>query len=106
MSQPEARIVRAIKAHLELHGAFMFKVHGSPLMMAGLPDLVGCIKGRFIGVEVKTAEGSVSKVQRHVLAKIRRAGGVAIVARSVDDVRPIVTQLLGERYEDTRTRER
>ena len=40
--QPEARIGHAIRKALEARGAFVFKVHGSDMMRAGLPDLIVC----------------------------------------------------------------
>lgn len=83
--QPEARIGHKIRAALEARGAFVFKVHGGPMMMAGLPDLIVCYKGRYIGLEVKTATGKVSKVQELIHRKIRAAGGYCAVVRSVDE---------------------
>lgn len=68
-------------------GSFIFKVHGGPMQMAGIPDLVGCIHGRFVGLEVKLPVGShpVSPVQRKVLDDLRRAGGIGAVVRGVDE---------------------
>ena len=87
--QPEYRIVKKIRDALHAHGAFVFKVHGGPHMMAGLPDLIVCMKGQFIGVEVKTPDGVLSQRQRYVHNMIRSAGGKVIVATSVDDVREL-----------------
>ncbi|WNN95763.1 VRR-Nuc domain protein [Gordonia phage Fribs8] len=85
MSQPEARLGRKIRAALEAEGAFMFKVHGSALMMAGLPDLIGVYHGRFIAVEVKMPGNTTSAIQDRVIDKIRKAGGRVVVAYNVDD---------------------
>lgn len=83
--QPEARLGHSIKAALEAKGAFVFKVHGSGMMMAGLPDLIVCYKGNYIGLEIKTPTGVVSKIQEHTHKKIRAAGGGAFVVRSVQE---------------------
>ena len=40
MSQPEAKLSREIMKTLRLKGYFVFKVHGSEYMMAGLPDII------------------------------------------------------------------
>lgn len=85
MSQPEARLGRKIRAALEAEGAFMFKVHGSALMMSGLPDLIGVHHGRFIAVEVKMPGNTTSPIQDHVISKIRKAGGRVVVAYSVEE---------------------
>lgn len=52
----------------------------------GRPDIDGCYRGRFIAVEVKTGRGTVSLEQQAELNAIREAGGIAIVARSLEDV--------------------
>lgn len=83
--QPEARLVRKIKEHVTARGGFIFKIHGSSTMMAGLPDLIVCYRGVFLGIEAKCPGNKPSKVQLLVHTKIARAGGTAIVAYSVQD---------------------
>ncbi|ANA85741.1 endonuclease [Gordonia phage Cozz] len=85
MSQPEARLGRQIRKALEERGAFMFKIHGGPTMMAGLPDLIGVWHGRFIAVEVKMPGNGPSKIQERVMDRIRQAGGRVVVAHSVPE---------------------
>ncbi|QXN73606.1 holliday junction resolvase [Gordonia phage AikoCarson] len=85
MSQPEARLGRQIRKALEERGAFMFKIHGGPTMMAGLPDLIGVWHGRFIAVEVKMPGNGPSKIQERVMDRIRTAGGRVVVAHSVPE---------------------
>jgi Holliday junction resolvase len=87
VTQPETRIQRSIQRWLKEQGVFVFKVHGSEFMPAGLPDLVCCIRGRFVCVEVKTPTGTTSKRQAYMHRVIEEAGGVVIVATCVADVR-------------------
>lgn len=68
----------------------MFKIHGGPTMMAGLPDLIACVNGQFIGIEVKQPGQKPSVVQEFVHRKIRKAGGDVIVATCLDDVSHLV----------------
>jgi hypothetical protein len=77
---------------LRLEGYFAFKVHGSEYMMAGLPDIIVCAEGRYIGLETKLPEarGNTSPVQRLVHTKIEHAGGVAAVVCSVQEALDIV----------------
>jgi hypothetical protein len=84
--QPEAKLGKKIREHLEHAGAFVFKIHGGPQMMAGLPDLIVCHGGRFIGVEVKMPGANPTPRQQFVHSLIKRAGGEVIVARSVEDI--------------------
>lgn len=62
----------------------MFKVWGSAAMMAGLPDLIGCVRGRFFGFEVKMPgkEDNTSKRQEFVHGLICKAGGFVAVVSS------------------------
>lgn len=85
MVQPEARISRNIIKAVKERGGFAFKVHGSEHMMAGLPDIVCCYRGFFIGFETKTPTGVVSPRQRYVMQHIMGAQGIVTVPRNVAD---------------------
>lgn len=53
----------------------------------GMSDIMGILKdGRTIAIEVKSRTGTVHAHQHAFLNSIAMAGGVAFVARSVDDV--------------------
>ena len=84
MSQPESKLSRKIMTALRAEGWFCFKVHGSEFMMAGLPDIIVCAEGYFIGVETKlpSARNNVSPRQHYVHAQIENAQGMAIVVCS------------------------
>ena len=49
------------------------------------PDMVGQQVAVFLSIEVKTPTGRVSPEQRQWLGAVQAAGGIAGVARSVDD---------------------
>ena len=63
---------------------------------AGRPDFRICYRGRWIGIEVKTEKGRLSPAQVETLEKIRKAGGIAIVAFGLDAVRDALRQIDGE----------
>lgn len=87
MTQPESRLQRKIQDAIKLEGWFVFKVHGSEYMMAGLPDLIVCAEGLFIGLEVKlpSTRENTSARQDYVHGLIRDAGGHAQVVCSPDE---------------------
>lgn len=58
----------------------------------GCPDILACVDGRFVAIEVKRPGGVLSEIQKSQLTKIRSNGGIAIVATSVSDV---AEQMLG-----------
>lgn len=92
MSQRESRLSRQIMDALRLEGYFCFKVHGSEYMMAGLPDIIVCAEGYFIGLETKLSEtrGDTSPSQRLVHTKIENASGHAQVVCSVQEALKVV----------------
>lgn len=45
----------------------------------GVPDLLICIRGRFVAIELKTDEGEVDPLQEVILQRIRQAQGLAFV---------------------------
>lgn len=87
MTQPESKLSRAIMKALRLSGYFCFKVHGNEVMMAGLPDIIVCAGGKFIGLETKMPgkHQNTSMRQDFVHGQIRAAGGIAEVVTSVEE---------------------
>jgi hypothetical protein len=83
----ESAIDRSIGRELTRRGAWGEKTHGTAAGRRGVPDWKICHRGRFLAVETKTPVGRTTRLQRHELDRVQRAGGLAIVARSVDDVR-------------------
>ena len=53
---------------------------------AGVPDIIGCLDGKFIAIEGKTAKGVVSQLQLAHLDMIKKAGGRCAVVRSVAEL--------------------
>ncbi|MGO2084168.1 VRR-NUC domain-containing protein [Vagococcus sp.] len=83
----EKNIENKIKKYLDSIGAYYLKVHGSMYQPAGTPDILACVNGRFIGIEVKREKGGVvSELQKSKIRQIKNTGGIAFVARSVEEV--------------------
>jgi hypothetical protein len=92
--QPERRLVQKIQAYLEQQGARPFKIHGDDSYQeAGIPDLLVCYRGRFIGLEVKLPGNTPSPLQEKVLREIKGSGGIAAVVTSVEQVRNLLAKL-------------
>jgi hypothetical protein len=98
MAQRESRLSRRIQDALRAEGYFVFKVHGSDMMMAGLPDLIVCAEGVFVGLETKHPDtrNNVSPRQQYVHDKIREAGGAAIVVCGVEEAVRAVKNAIAE----------
>lgn len=91
MSGSEKKVENNIKKYLDSLNAYYLKVHGSMYQPAGTPDILACVNGRFVAIEVKRPSGGVlSELQKSKLKKIENSGGVSIVARSVEDVSEVL----------------
>lgn len=95
MTTPEGRIQQGIQRRLAELGVFCFKVHGSALMPAGLPDLICCVDGQFLGIEVKTPQtkGDVSARQIYMHGKIKEADGQVAVCCSMAEAEEVVERM-------------
>jgi len=51
----------------------------------GIPDIIGIIDGRFIGIEVKIGKDRQSADQKEIEKEINENGGVYFIAKSYDD---------------------
>ena len=92
----EQYIQRKIIKWLESEGYYVVKIISAN--KAGVPDLLVCVDGKFVAIEVKTpkTKNNVSKLQKYNLEKIKKCGGVAIVAYDVEKVKSIIK---GDNYE-------
>jgi hypothetical protein len=59
--------------------------------LVGSPDILACIKGRFVGIECKVGRDWQKPAQKAFAAALTRAGGIYLLARSVDDVTACLT---------------
>lgn len=91
----ERDVVAAIKKYLALLGSdvFFWKEHGGPYGTSGVPDIICCYKGRFLGLEVKLPTGTLTELQKRTIEKINRAGGIASRVESVADVQKIIAKV-------------
>ena len=69
------------------HGPGGGWVKGAP---AGTADILACVAGRYVALEVKTDAGRQSPAQRKFEAAVGRAGGVYAVVRSVAEAEAVV----------------
>ena len=99
----ESAISRRIQTALIDAGAFVFKVHGNEFTMAGLPDLIVCYKGYYIGIEVKNPETRYKATPRqlYIHRKIHSAGGLCEVVKSVAEALALLDRI-GQRINVSR----
>lgn len=55
------------------------KIWGGGFQKSGIPDLIACVNGVFIGIEVKASNGRASELQKLNVRRINQSGGVGVV---------------------------
>ena len=76
---PEVKVKKQIRKLLDAAGAYYAMPIGTGYGNSGVPDFVICHKGRFIVVEAKAGSNKPTALQELHLARIRAAGGIALV---------------------------
>jgi len=76
---PEAKVKNAVKKLLDAYGAYYFMPTGAGWGKAGIPDIICCHYGHFIGIECKAGKGRTTALQDRELERITMRGGHAIV---------------------------
>ena len=78
MHGPEYYEKQAIKKYLESICAWYFCPYMAGFGKSGVPDIVACINGRFVSIEVKREGKEPTTLQWQRIAEIDLVGGVAI----------------------------
>lgn len=89
----EKAVENKIKKWLKDRNYWFFKVHGSIFQPSGIPDILACINGKFVAIEVKRTKGGiVSPLQKAQIEKIKENGGIAGVACSMEEFLDILKE--------------
>ena len=69
-----------VKQFLKQEGCYFIKYWGgAAYTKKGIPDLLVCCAGFFLGIELKSEKGKPSDLQLWNIEKIKQAGGIAQV---------------------------
>lgn len=88
-STPEKKVKDAVTKILKDYGAYYFFPVTGGFGRSGIPDIIACYKGNFIGIECKAGKNKPTALQEAEILKIMNAGGVALCVneRNIEDVR-------------------
>ena len=103
MTQPETLLVGRIRDAIRDRwpGVYVLKIHGGAAQSGGIPDLVGCVDGRFFAIEVKAPRRGESNTKARERVTVRQAihlervldaGGISGVAVTVDEAIAIIEE--------------
>lgn len=68
-----------VKKFLDEQGAWYVKFFANSYTRSGIPDILACVNGHFVAIEVKASTGKPSPLQIHNCTEIRIAGGFAFI---------------------------
>lgn len=96
---PEKKVKRKVMEQLKVMKAYTVTPMTSGFGNSGVPDVLCCYKGRFIGIECKANGGKATALQIHNLNSIDIAGGITFIINesNVDDL----TNMIEERINGT-----
>jgi Holliday junction resolvase len=78
---PEAKVKKTVKKILDDRGAYYFMPATGGYGRSGVPDIVGCHKGIFFGIECKAGDNQPTALQLRELDKIQmHEGYIAIIS--------------------------
>ena len=76
---PEKKVKNKVVALLKRYGAYYFYPVTGGYGMSGVPDIVACYNGYFIGIECKAGKNKPTELQKQNLERIEGCGGYALV---------------------------
>lgn len=92
---PEGLLKKRLRDLMNERGVYSTPIPGGAYGSSGAPDIVACHKGKFIAIEAKVGYNTLSHWQKVHQKRIEEAGGVYIVAYSVEDVASVLDALDG-----------
>lgn len=97
MPTPEGSVKNWIKTQIlkKYPEAYIYVTHVGQYGKRGVPDLVMCINGLFVCIEVKTIKGKLTALQELEGRRIEKAGGIwaTIYGRNEDALEELYGQI-------------
>jgi Holliday junction resolvase len=93
---PEKKVKAKVVAQLKTLGAYYFYPVTGGYGASGVPDIVACLKGRFIGIECKANGNKPTALQQMNLDQIATQGGIALVIdeTNVNELKGMIENVL------------
>ena len=96
MTKPEKKLQDKAIDYLRKKGIYYLNLYGDGFSGKGKPDLLVCIKGRFVAFELKVGENDLQEDQKIHRIRIRRSGGLHYSPYTLEEFKEIVEGLLNE----------
>lgn len=85
-----------IKKYLKDNGCWYVKYFANRMTKSGIPDILACVNGFFVAIEVKASNGKPSELQLYHRDEIRKAKGMSIIIypEQWDDFKLLIQDLI------------
>ena len=80
-STPEKIVKLSVVKLLKQYGVYFFFPATHGYGKSGVPDIICCIKGRFLAIECKAGNNEPTALQKREILQIQQAGGMAMVVK-------------------------
>lgn len=82
--------------YLKSLGVYYFFPVASGYMKSGVPDIICCIKGRFVAIECKAGKNKTTAIQDKNIWQIHSNGGIAMVINETNlaHMRMVIDELI------------
>ena len=92
---PEGKVKKKVVEQLKQLGCYYFFPATGGYGKSGVPDIVGCYRGKFFGIECKAGKNTPTALQEKNLRDIAKSGGIALVINedNIDDVMHNLNQI-------------
>lgn len=87
-----------IKKFLKKKGCWVLKTWSNGVQRSGIPDLLVCCNGVFLGIEVKAENGKPTELQLWNIEEIKKSGGLAMVLypKDFENFKKLITFIKNE----------
>jgi Holliday junction resolvase len=76
---PEGRVKKKLRDIMDDNNVYYFMPATGGYGRSGVPDIVGCVSGKFFAIECKAPGGRVTALQQREIENIIASGGVAFI---------------------------
>lgn len=88
----ETTLTKKVIVAIRSRGYWAMKAGAGPYQQPGIPDVLACVNGRFVGIEMKVGRNTPSPIQKLTLDQMALAGAVTGVAYTLEEALAIVDE--------------
>lgn len=93
----EKQFETKVKKFLKSYDIWFIKIWGGGFQRAGVPDILACVNGYFVAIELKGSNGEPTELQKYNIRKINESNGIGLILypHQFNKFKELVKDLLG-----------